>query len=156
MLNTSPVAALSPVDSALSLFWQNFRHGWVYRLWARLTGHRTRLLDYDETVDPAAIESSCYQGVRPVDIHLIRGTQGKSQDFDASFHPLRDSSLSRWLSVARERLRGHSLPPVELLEVNGVYYVRDGHHRISVAHSLGETYIDAEIVRLSLTNTRIM
>jgi len=28
--------------------------------------------------------------------------------------------------------------------------VRDGHHRISVARSLGESYIDAEIVRMHL------
>jgi len=34
--------------------------------------------------------------------------------------------------------------------VDGIYYVRDGHHRISVARSLGQQFIDAEVIRMSL------
>jgi ParB-like chromosome segregation protein Spo0J len=49
--------------------------------------------------------------------------------------------------VAEARLRGINLPPVQLIEVGGRYYVRDGHHRISVAQALGDTFIDAEVTR---------
>jgi len=38
------------------------------------------------------------------------------------------------------------LPPVELIRTGGIYFVRDGHHRISVARALGEAYIDAEVI----------
>ena len=34
----------------------------------------------------------------------------------------------------------------QLIEVEGTYYVSDGHPLFSVARSLGQTYIDAELV----------
>jgi hypothetical protein len=37
------------------------------------------------------------------------------------------------------------LPPVVLVQVGDVYFVRDGHHRISVAHALGQLDIEAEV-----------
>ncbi len=48
------------------------------------------------------------------------------------------------------RLRGVHMPPVQLIELGGRYYVRDGHHRISVAKALGESFVDAEVVRWQL------
>jgi hypothetical protein len=135
---------------ALPLFWQTVQNGWVHRLWLRLTRHSVRLLDLDETLRHSKVQNRSYAGMRPVEISLIRGTQGKGDEFDADFYPLKKANRSRWLSVAKERLSGHGLPPVELVEVSGIYYVRDGHHRISVARSLGETFIDAEVIRMSL------
>jgi ParB-like chromosome segregation protein Spo0J len=41
---------------------------------------------------------------------------------------------------------GSSMPAVELVKVGSAYYVQDGHHRISVAHSLGQEAIEARIV----------
>jgi hypothetical protein len=38
-----------------------------------------------------------------------------------------------------------ALPPVQLIEVNGCYFVRDGHHRVSVARMLGQLEIEAEV-----------
>jgi hypothetical protein len=40
---------------------------------------------------------------------------------------------------------GVVLPPVCLIQVGDVYFVRDGHHRISVAKVMGQEQIDAEI-----------
>jgi hypothetical protein len=37
------------------------------------------------------------------------------------------------------------LPPVVLVQVGDVYFVRDGHHRISVARALGQLDIEAEV-----------
>jgi uncharacterized ParB-like nuclease family protein len=47
--------------------------------------------------------------------------------------------------VAAVRLHGTRLPPVELIEVAGIYFVVDGHHRISVARALGESEIRAKV-----------
>ena len=38
-----------------------------------------------------------------------------------------------------------NLPPVVLYKVGDVYFVVDGHHRVSVAREQGQTFIDAEI-----------
>jgi hypothetical protein len=37
------------------------------------------------------------------------------------------------------------LPPVSLIQVGDRFYVRDGHHRVSVARALGQQYIEADI-----------
>jgi len=40
---------------------------------------------------------------------------------------------------------GTVLPQVELIQLGEAYFVRDEHHRISVARSLGQKDIDAEV-----------
>jgi hypothetical protein len=37
------------------------------------------------------------------------------------------------------------LPPVELVQVGETYFVRDGHHRVSVARAMGEGFVEAEV-----------
>jgi hypothetical protein len=38
------------------------------------------------------------------------------------------------------------LPPVELIQVGDVYFVQDGHHRISVAQALGQRDVEARVM----------
>jgi hypothetical protein len=151
MLQTTSFGQASP-NQALRLFRETTLQGWFRRLWARLSHRSSRLLDLEETLCCTEVQSSHYAGTHPVCIDCIRGTQGKADMFDAGFHPVKESSRSRWLSVAIEKLRGHDLPPVELIDVDGIYFVRDGHHRISVARSLGQDYIDAEIIVINLAH----
>ncbi|MGI9255901.1 MAG: transcriptional regulator, partial [Salinispira sp.] len=40
-------------------------------------------------------------------------------------------------------------PPIQLYEIGGVYFVRDGNHRVSVARSQGVEMIDAEVIQLN-------
>jgi len=35
-----------------------------------------------------------------------------------------------------------------VIHMGGIYYVQDGHHRISVARALGEEFVDAEVIDL--------
>jgi ParB-like chromosome segregation protein Spo0J len=58
----------------------------------------------------------------------------------------------RWLSVAMRCQAGRSLPPVELVLVDGCYYVVDGHHRVSVARALRLDAIDAYVIELACGN----
>jgi hypothetical protein len=69
----------------------------------------------------------------------------RSNDFDRDFHPLQDHCKDRWLRVARARDEDKVLPPVVLVQVGDVYFVRDGHHRISVARARGQLDIEAEV-----------
>lgn len=87
-----------------------------------------------------------YLGVKTIDINDIGGSVNKSNDFDADFNPMSDHIEPRWAKVATAMLNGIDLPPVELIRVNGTYYVVDGHHRISVAHAIGMRYLDAIVV----------
>jgi hypothetical protein len=89
---------------------------------------------------------SCYSaGLQLVAIDQIQGSQGRCRDFDRAFYPRQHHSQSRWLQVATARALGMALPPVALVQVGNIYFVRDGHHRISVARALGQTEIEAEV-----------
>jgi hypothetical protein len=81
-----------------------------------------------------------------VSLSRIAGSEGRSEDFDADFYPLRGHLQERWVGIAAARRQGIPLPPVELVEAAGRYYVRDGHHRISVARVMGQVEIEARIV----------
>lgn len=80
----------------------------------------------------------------------IKGSEGRSGDFDCDFNPMNTRTIDRWMSVAVARSSGDTLPLVELIQLGADYYVRDGHHRISVARALGEEYVDAMVIVLEL------
>jgi hypothetical protein len=86
-----------------------------------------------------------YLGVQTVCIEQICGSEGRSGDFDSLFYPSQGHSQQRWVSIAAARIRGLVLPPVELIQVGDGYFVRDGHHRISVARALGEEVVEAQV-----------
>lgn len=111
-----------------------------------LKRRQIRLLDRQSYKCPEGGLNRHYAGVQSVSIERIRGSEGRIDYFDNSFNPIHEQSRSRWLSVASVRLAGAALPPVELIRVCEIYFVRDGHHRISVAKALGEQYIDAVVI----------
>lgn len=105
------------------------------------------MLDLQSFKRPTCAVNRHYVGVQSVSIERIQGSEGRIGDFDISFNPIHESSHGRWLNVASVRLAGAALPPVELIQFDGIYFVRDGHHRISVAKALGEEYIDVEVTQ---------
>jgi hypothetical protein len=44
--------------------------------------------------------------------------------------------------------RGEAIPPIEVYELAGAYFVKDGHHRVSVARQLGQTSIAARVIEV--------
>lgn len=86
-----------------------------------------------------------HAGTRTVSICRIRGSESRAGDFDCDFNPLHDHNRGHWLSVATARQRGKTLPPVALIQVGDLFFVRDGHHRISVARTLGQSAIEATV-----------
>jgi hypothetical protein len=108
-------------------------------------GRAPGLLDLREIADGSGVRASHAAGTRSVPIRQIRGSESRPGDFDRDFNPLHDVNRARWLSVARARRRGRALPPVALVQVGDVYFVRDGHHRISVAQALGQTVVEATV-----------
>jgi hypothetical protein len=123
-------------------------------LWGRVSSiftRRTRsLLDLNKAKDACSIRSQCYGGTRAVPLIQIRGSEGRCNDFDRDFNPLQSHTRERWLSIAAARELGTSMPPVELVKVGDAYFVRDGHHRISVGRALGQRDIEAEVTILNV------
>ena len=114
-------------------------------LWSALSRRSRRLLSLVEVDGACEVRSRRHAGIRAVPICRIRGSESRCDDFDRDFNPLQGRTAGRWQSVARARQQGRSLPPVDLVQVGDVYFVRDGHHRISVARALGQLDIEAEV-----------
>jgi hypothetical protein len=115
------------------------------RVWAALSGQPTTLLSYDEIKEKLRIGGPIYRGVQTVLVEKIAGSLNRYHEFDRVFMPASDKLAARWQSVNRAFYQEISLPPVVLYKVGEVYFVVDGHHRVSVAREQGQLFIEAEV-----------
>lgn len=151
-LNTSIANKLGQADTveprAVKLFERAYTSNGVF---ARLLNRKqTSLLRLDTFKAEHHITHQADMGSMTVPLEAIRGTVNKSEDFDGTFRPTQRHSENRWVKVATAMLRGITLPPVELIKAGGVYYVKDGHHRISAAWALGYSHIDAVVTAMEV------
>ena len=103
------------------------------------------LTDLKKLLKPA---NETYVGMKVVPVKSIVGSEGRYKDFDNNFFPKSSHIRSRWESIDRAHMENVILPPVTLYEIGGLYFVRDGNHRVSVAKTKGIEFIDAEVVSL--------
>ncbi len=143
--NSNSGANSSLIRMAVARYRQARFRAWVGQLRARLLGRDRNLLHLGSLEADAFLGGRRYAGLRSVPTSHIRGSEGRSDDFDADFFPLKEHNRWRWVSMAAAKMRGVVLPPVELIQIGDVYFVRDGHHRISVARAFGQEHIDAEV-----------
>ena len=129
-------------DSGLAQFKAALMRGWLKRIVAALVGRNRDLRHLSQSVKI----SRRLAGVQMIAVQEIVGSEDRSGDFDIDFNPLRESLCDRWLSVFSARQRGVSLPPIELVRGPDGFYVRDGHHRLSVARALRQDYVEAIVV----------
>jgi hypothetical protein len=122
-----------------------YQQGWRRQLLAKVMGRPHALQNLHEVHSAFQVRSRSHAGVQLVPVARIRGSEGRCADFDADFRPLKSLSEARWVSVACARQVDVPLPLVQLIQVGDSYFVRDGHHRISVARWLGQQEIEAEV-----------
>ena len=117
----------------------------VNRLRTTLGGQPVTLLSYDEVKEKLKIGGPVYRGVQVVPIEKIAGSLNRYHQFDRAFMPLEDQLAQRWQNIDRAFYQEVTLPPVVLYKIGEVYFVVDGHHRVSVAREQGQDFIDAEV-----------
>src|SRR3954454_3501415 len=106
------------------------------------------ILPFEEVVDALGRAGQVDRGLKVVPLDAIVGTVDRAADFDRGFRPTTTRLRSRWERIAAAQRRGEPLPPVSLFKVGDLYFVRDGHHRVSVAKSLGRADIDAYVTEV--------
>jgi hypothetical protein len=127
------------------------RRATIAHLAARLRGEPDDVgvvLPYEEVIAALGFVSEHSVGLEVVPLHAIVGTVDRSRDFDRRFRPTTGRVRSRWEQIATAMRRGESMPPVDLVRIGEIYFVRDGHHRVSVARALGLTDIDAYVTEV--------
>ncbi len=156
MLNDGMIPVGISTGRTTSMFREAVWHARLHQLWARLTRRCFCLRELDETLQSSCVQGQQYAGLQTVSMDRIQGTEGKADEFDAEFNPTQERSRSRWISIALQKLRGRELPPVELVQVGNTYFVRDGHHRISVSRAMGQDFIEAEVVTMRVCSSQLV
>jgi nucleotide-binding universal stress UspA family protein len=122
---------------------------------ARFKGETTELLSFEEVRQKLKAQISSKKILKEIPISAIVGSVNRYQDFMRDFLPLQNIDMERWsnIDVANQGMIG--LPPIEVYQIDEVYFVSDGNHRVSVAKQLGTEEIEAYVTevqsRVSLT-----
>jgi nucleotide-binding universal stress UspA family protein len=121
---------------------------------ARLTGKSIDLLPFDDISRKLRVSGSSDQGIQDIPIAAIVGSVGRYADFTRNFLPRRESDRFRWARV-KAVMVDPALPglePIEVYRIGEAYFVKDGHHRVSIARQMGADHIQA---RVTVVRTKV-
>ena len=76
-------------------------------------------------------------GLQTIRLDSIVGTVDRGREFDRRFRPTSGRVRTRWERIAAAQRRGESMPPIDVYRIGELHFVKDGHHRVSVARALG-------------------
>lgn len=133
---------MAPHPDSLLDFDRARRKALVREVLGLITGEPADLLPFEEVRRQLRLHNSHFRGLHEVPLDVIVGSVGRYRDFTRTFFPRSDSLRSRWAAVD-DRVRTSGLPPVELYQVGGAYFVRDGNHRVSIARAQNSPGIEA-------------
>ncbi|MDM8527133.1 hypothetical protein QUF58_02875 [Anaerolineales bacterium HSG24] len=85
-----------------------------------------------------------YRGRQEIPLDQIVGSVNRSEDFTRTFSPRHDAVQNRWQQVDK-LVDTIGLLPIELYQVSRIYFVKDGHHRVSVMRQQAAEVIEAEV-----------
>lgn len=113
-----------------------------------LSPEEASLISLNDVKQMIKASAETYIGMKVIPIDKIVGSEGRYNDFDNRFFPKSSHLKNRWQHVDEAAIQDITLPPIKVYEIAGLYFVRDGNHRVSVAKARGTEFIDAEVVSL--------
>ena len=138
----------SPRADAEADFLRARRHQTISGLTARILrkdGDDYKALSFQQVVDALGLVDEVALGTQVIPVDHIVGSVDKVRDFDPKFRPRTGRSRQRWERIAEAVRRGEPLPPIDVYRIGEIYFVRDGHHRVSVYRSLELPTIEADV-----------
>ncbi len=106
------------------------------------------ILPFDDVVAALGRTGERRLGLRTIRLDRIVGTVDSTRDFDRRFRPTSNRVRERWERLALAQRRGESIPPIDVYQVGDMYFVADGHHRVSIALATGQQTIDAYVTEI--------
>src|SRR6266851_3333213 len=103
------------------------------------------ILPFDDVVSALGQRGERDLGLLTIKLDTIVGTVDSGRDFDRKFRPTSGRVRERWERLALAQRRGESIPPIDVYRVGSLHFVKDGHHRVSIAMTTGLTSIDAYV-----------
>jgi hypothetical protein len=107
----------------------------------------TSLLSFDELRTRLRLFQQSYAGLQTIEVAKIVGTVNRSADFDRDFLPRSPQIRERWERLERA-FPTLGFPPISVYQVNEVFFVIDGNHRVALAKQKGAEFIDAEVTEI--------
>jgi hypothetical protein len=137
-----------PRDDAKAAFARERRRRSLARIVSKLRSEPddvSYMLPFEEVVAALGRTSEHDLGVQLIPLDSVVGTvDRKSSQFDREFRPSADVR-ARWERIAAARRRGEAMPPIDVYRVGDLHFVKDGHHRVSVARAHGDADIEARV-----------
>jgi hypothetical protein len=103
------------------------------------------ILPFEEVVDALGRRGERRLGLQTIRLDSIVGTVDRGREFDRAFRPRSSRVRPRWERIAVAQRRGEAMPPIDVYRVGELHFVKDGHHRVSVARALDHSHIDAYV-----------
>jgi hypothetical protein len=106
------------------------------------------ILPFDEVVAALGRRGERSLGLQSIKLDTVVGTVDSNRDFDRFFRPTNGRVRQRWERLALAQVRGETVPPIDVYRVGDLHFVKDGHHRVSIAIAQGRTTIDAYVTEV--------
>jgi hypothetical protein len=106
------------------------------------------ILPFDEVVAALGWRGERRLGLQTIPLDSIVGTVDRTREFDRAFRPTSRSAKGRWQRIAKAMRRGEAMPPIDVYRIGDLHFVKDGHHRVSVARALGLGVIEANVTEV--------
>ena len=138
----------SPPLDAQTDFSRARRRGVLERLAARLRREPADfhlILPFEEVVQALGYRGERRLGLQTIPPDSIVGSVDRTRDFDRRFRPTSRRTRKRWERMATATRRGEAFPPIDVYRIGEVHFVKDGHHRVSIARAQGLPDIDAYV-----------
>jgi len=137
-----------PREDAKAVFDRQRRRRALARIVARLRSEPddvSSMLPFEEVVAALGRTGERDIGVQLIPLDSIVGTVDRGRgEFDRDFRPSAQTR-ARWERIAAARRRGEAMPPIDVYRISDLHFVKDGHHRVSVARAHGDTDIEARV-----------
>jgi hypothetical protein len=106
------------------------------------------ILPFDEVVAALGRRGERRLGPQTIPLDSIVGSVDRPREFDRRFLPTSSRVRQRWERIAAAQRRGEAMPPIDVYRIGNLHFVKDGHHRVSVARALGYEDINAYVTEI--------
>jgi hypothetical protein len=106
------------------------------------------ILPFEEVVRALGRTGERRLGLQLIPLDSIVGTVDRSREFDRSFRPTSPRVRDRWQRINLAQRKGQAMPPIDVYRIGELHFVKDGHHRVSVARAFGHTDIEAFVTEV--------
>lgn len=122
------------------------RRAALENIWNTLTGSSNHLIQFRQVEDQLQYEQSHKLGLVDIPLDAIVGSVSRPNDFTRKFFPREAVDSDRWLRVKRKM--DQQIRPIDIYQIDQVYFVLDGNHRVSVARQRGMIRIPAYVTKI--------